>query len=80
MTVQLSSKGQLVIPKKFREMLGLKNGDRFHIRVEEHVLVLEPLRRAAVEALYGKYVGEDLLGALEVEHQQEVARETDSRT
>jgi len=79
MSVQLSSKGQLVTPKKLRDMLGLQSGDRFHIRVEEHMLVLEPLRRAVTEALYGKYTGDDLLGALEAEHQQELARESDPR-
>ena len=71
MLVQLSSKGQVVIPKKFRDILGLRTGDQFRIRVEEHTLVLEPIRRSAPDVLYGKYAGDDLLTALETEHYHE---------
>jgi AbrB family looped-hinge helix DNA binding protein len=76
MSVQLSTKGQLVIPKEIRDKLGLRAGDRFHIRIESHgTLVLEPIRETGPEALYGKYADKDLLTDLETEHREELDRE-----
>jgi AbrB family looped-hinge helix DNA binding protein len=76
MSVRLSTKGQLVIPKEIRDALGLRAGDRFNIRIENHnTLVLEPIRESGAEALYGKFAGEDLLTALETEHREELNRE-----
>ena len=72
MLVRLSSKGQLVIPKPIREALNLQAGTRFHVQVDEDKIILEPITPAVVDALYGRYAGEDLLGALEEEHRQEI--------
>lgn len=43
----LSSKGQLVIPTRFRESLGLEFGTRIAIRQEGEHLILEPQTVAA---------------------------------
>ena len=75
MLVNLSSKGQLVIPKPIRQALGLRSGTRFHVRVDQGRIILEPVITSPVEALYGKYADANFLGDLETEHKQEIANE-----
>ena len=80
MTVTLSTKGQLVIPKPIRDALGLRAGTRFDIRLtDEGTLILDPILDSPIDALYGKYAGADFLTDLETEHQQEIASEEDLR-
>lgn len=43
---RLSSKGQLIIPKQFREELKLKPGDEFRVSVQDGFLILQPAARA----------------------------------
>jgi AbrB family looped-hinge helix DNA binding protein len=75
MLVQLSSKGQLVIPKPIREALNLQAGTQFHVQVDQDKIILEPIAPSIVDALYGRYADEDLLEALEAEHRQELLNE-----
>ena len=75
MLVQLSSKGQLVIPKPIREALNLQAGTQFHVQVDKDKIILEPITPLIVDALYGRYADEDLLEALEAEHRQELLNE-----
>ena len=75
MDTRLSSKGQVVIPKQVREELGLEPGTRFHVRVDEGRIVLEPVTESLIAELYGKFAGVDLLAELEKEHALEVARD-----
>lgn len=75
-TVKLSSKGQLVIPGRVRRALKLSPGDQFHLEVVERKIVLSPVEAASpLQALYGRFKGQDLLGDLEQEHAQEVENE-----
>jgi AbrB family looped-hinge helix DNA binding protein len=53
----MSSKGQLVIPAKLREDLGLKAGVRVVFKKQGKGLFLEPGSFEAVLALRGKYAG-----------------------
>lgn len=41
--VRLSSKGQVVLPKKLRTDLGWQQGQAFQVRTDNERLVLEPL-------------------------------------
>ncbi len=80
MTVKLSSKGQLVIPKDIRKTLNLKPGDEFNIELAGRQIILQPVidKQAALEAidaLYGMFPGSDLLDALEAEHRWEIERD-----
>ena len=75
MLVRLSSKGQLVIPKSVRQALGLEPGIQFHLQIGDDKIILEPLVPSAIDLLYGKYAGADLLADLEAEHQQEMENE-----
>ena len=77
MLTRLSSKGQLVIPKEVRQALGLRQGSQLHIELGDGKIILEPVGASAIEALYGKYAGSDLLADLEAEHEQEI-RDDDS--
>lgn len=45
METRLSTKGQIVLPQKFREKLGLKPGDPLDASIEEGRVVLTPRRR-----------------------------------
>jgi len=68
----LSTEGQIVIPKKLREALGLRPGARFTVELEGNKLILKPVKGDIARRLYGKYKGLDLLEDLEEEHQKEV--------
>lgn len=73
MLVTLSSKGQLVIPKQLRKALNLRQGMKFDVHIEDNKIVLEPVGHdSPIEALHGRYAGEDFLTLLELEHQEEL--------
>jgi AbrB family looped-hinge helix DNA binding protein len=80
MNVKLSSKGQLVIPKKIRQTLDLQPGTEFTIELVGRQIIIQPVvnkqkAREAIEALHGMFAGSDLLDALEAEHQWEIERD-----
>jgi AbrB family looped-hinge helix DNA binding protein len=56
----MSSKGQLVIPAKLREELGLKPGVRVVFKKQGKGLLIESGAYEAMMALCGKYAGTDL--------------------
>ncbi|MFZ5821152.1 MAG: AbrB/MazE/SpoVT family DNA-binding domain-containing protein [Chloroflexota bacterium] len=72
MLLRLSSKGQLVLPKKIREQLYLKNGDQFQARVLDGKIILDPVKNGVIERLHGILAGSDVLKDLEEEHRREV--------
>jgi len=75
-TVRLSSKGQLVIPGVVRRALNLAPGAQFNLEVVERKIVLDPAPAASpIDALYGRFVGHDLLDDLEQEHRLEIEHE-----
>ncbi len=80
MLAKLSSKGQLVIPKKVRERLNLRPGAQFHIQVDDEQIILKPLIPSVIASMYGKYADVDLISELEDEHRQEIAREAAIRS
>ncbi len=51
MKTTLTSKGQLTLPKKVREELGLKPGDELLVEVENDRITLVPRRRYRAEEL-----------------------------
>jgi len=72
----LSVKGQVVIPKSLRDVLGLQPGDRFIVLQEGDAIVLKPMKGKVAARLYGKYQGLGLLSDLKQEHLQEVQQES----
>ena len=51
MKTTLTSKGQLTLPKKVREALGLKPGDELLVEIEDDRITLIPRRRYRAEDL-----------------------------
>jgi len=70
----MSTKGQIVIPKKIREVLGLRPGAKFIIELEGDRVILRPVKENIVNRLYGKYKGLGLLKDLAREHRREAER------
>lgn len=45
MKAMVSERGQVVIPKKIREMVQIAKGDELEIDVEKEAIILRPIRR-----------------------------------
>jgi AbrB family looped-hinge helix DNA binding protein len=80
MTVTLSTKGQLVIPKEIRKALSLRAGAKFAVELYQGQIVLKPVLdtkryRAVIDRLYGKFAQGGLLNELATERQQELRRD-----
>jgi len=71
----LSTKGQIVIPKKIRDILGAKSGTRFKVDLEGDRIILKPVKEYMADDLYGKFKDVDLLGELSKEHAHELEKE-----
>jgi AbrB family looped-hinge helix DNA binding protein len=68
-------KGQIVIPSSVRRKLGIKEGTRIQIEMDEknQRIILKPITREYVHSLRGKYKGKGLLRALMAEKKRERA-------
>ena len=52
--VTISTKGQIVIPKGVREILGLRPGTKINIELEGDEIKLRPIKENIPDRLYGK--------------------------
>jgi AbrB family looped-hinge helix DNA binding protein len=68
-----TSKGQIVIPSSVRRKLGIKEGTRIQIQLDEGAkeIILTPITREYVHSLRGKFKGKGLLKALMAEKRKE---------
>ena len=75
--VKIYAKGQLVIPKKIRKILGLKPGHKVKLNlIDDHHIELTPLPDNPVEAFCGVFKdGSSLTNSLIKEHKEEKTRE-----
>jgi AbrB family looped-hinge helix DNA binding protein len=48
-TTKMSSKGQIVIPEKIRNRLGLKTGDKFIVMGDKDVVILKTLSAPSID-------------------------------
>lgn len=53
LTVKISSKNQITIPKQFLEALGAESGDLLFLQVEERKVIVQPLKKGIIESLVG---------------------------
>lgn len=73
LSAKISAKGQVVIPKQYREMLDIKPGTYFHVRIEKNAIVFTPAPESPLERLYNRFAGEIALTDLEKEHADEIS-------
>jgi len=68
-----TSKGQIVIPSSMRRKLGIKEGTRIQIELNEDAkeIILKPITREYVHSLRGKFKGKGLLKTLMAEKKKE---------
>ena len=73
METYATTKGQIVIPSSVRRKLGIKDGTRINIEVDEaqQRIILKPITREYIHSLRGKYKGKGLLKALMAEKKRE---------
>ncbi|OGI46867.1 MAG: hypothetical protein A2637_06000 [Candidatus Muproteobacteria bacterium RIFCSPHIGHO2_01_FULL_65_16] len=69
----MTVKGQIVIPAKVRRKLGMKEGTRVQVDVDEgtHRIILTPITREFIEVMRGRFKGKGLLKALAAEKKRE---------
>jgi len=75
LTVQLSTKGQVVIPKEIREKLDLHEGDLLSVEIEGEALILRKVREGSWRRWRGILKGTSALWEHEREHGEEVRGE-----
>ena len=68
-----TSKGQVVIPSKVRQQLGIKEGTYLQIDVNlvTKQIILTPVTREYIRSMRGKYKGRGLMKALMAEKKRE---------
>ena len=73
MVTTATSKGQIVIPSSVRRKLGIKEGTRIQIEVDENSnrIILRPITREYVHSLRGRLKGKGLLKSLVAEKKKE---------
>jgi len=73
METTATSKGQIVIPSAMRRKLGIKEGTRIQIELDEDAreIILTPITRDFVHSVRGRFKGKGLLKALMAEKRKE---------
>jgi AbrB family looped-hinge helix DNA binding protein len=73
MDTTATSKGQIVIPSSIRRKLGIKEGTRIQVELDEDAreIILTPITRDYVHSLSGRLKGKGLLKALMAEKKKE---------
>ena len=76
MRITVSQKGQIVIPAKLRKHFGIERGTKLEVRERKGRIELEPVPKAPILALRGKYrSGKSLTSTLIEERSRESRRE-----
>lgn len=73
METSATTKGQVVIPASVRRKLGIKEGTRIQVEVDEgkRRIILTPITREYIHSLRGKYRGKGLMASLLAEKTRE---------
>ena len=76
METTATTKGQIVIPAEIRRKLGIKEGTRIRLDLDEEAgqIILKPITGEVMSKLRGKYRGAGLLKALKEDRKWESKR------
>jgi AbrB family looped-hinge helix DNA binding protein len=77
MEAAVTIKGQVVIPVKIRERLGIKKGTRLHVEERDGEVILRPLNREYFQKMSGILKDGGLVKALEETRAEDRRREED---
>jgi len=72
---RVSSRGQLALPKEVRDQLGLAEGDRLTVRVEDDEVILRKVISGNWREWEGRFKGSNLLGELARIRREELAHD-----
>ena len=75
METSMTIKGQVVIPAKIRQRLGLKRGSKFFVEERNGEIVLRPITREYFQKMSGILKGGGLTKALEQSRREDLKRE-----
>jgi AbrB family looped-hinge helix DNA binding protein len=75
METMVTVKGQVVIPAKIRNRLGIKKGTKLHVEDRDGEIILRPLDRQYFVKLAGVLKGSGILKALSKSKADEIAIE-----
>jgi AbrB family looped-hinge helix DNA binding protein len=75
METSMTIKGQVVIPAKIRQRLGLKKGTKIFVEERNGEIVLRPINRGYFQRMSGILKAGGLTKALEQSRQQDLKRE-----
>jgi AbrB family looped-hinge helix DNA binding protein len=75
METSMTIKGQVVIPAKIRQRLGLKKGTKIFVEERDGEIVLRPINREYFQKMSGILKGGGLTKALEQSRREDLKRE-----
>ncbi len=75
METSMTIKGQVVIPAKIRQRLGLKKGTKIFVEERNGEIVLRPINREYFQKMSGILKGGGLTKALEQSRREDLKRE-----
>lgn len=75
METAVTIKGQVVIPAKIRNRLGIKKGTRFYVEERNGEIILRPLNREYYQKMSGTLKGSGLIKGLEEARREDHQRE-----
>ena len=80
METTVTVKGQVVIPAKIRQHLGIRKGSRFHVEERNGEIILRPLNRDYFKKMSGILKGSELVRALEDSRAEDLKKENVRRS
>jgi AbrB family looped-hinge helix DNA binding protein len=72
-TVQFTTKGQVVIPAKFRREFQIEDGTKASIMTTPEGILLRPITRSYINSLRGSLKGRGVMKAMMADRKQERA-------
>lgn len=72
-TVQFTTKGQVVIPAKFRREFDIEDGTKASVTITPDGILLRPITRSYIQSLRGSLKGKGVMKSLVADRKQERA-------